>query len=145
SYADMTLFGLYDQQIAREMRGGYVFLGSSLGYRYRNAQLEGFRDQLAATHLPGFALETALLFGPRVTFQLSYRLHPDFSGVHSLSYPRWQAARPGVEGKTAVEKHGYFYGFGITSLLEASLSFPHVSLGGRSWFAYVNSTEGLDR
>ncbi len=145
SYADMTLFGLYDQQITRDMRGGYFFLGSSLGYRYRNTQLAGFRDQVAATHLPGLALEAALMFGPRATFQLSYRLHPDFSGVRSASYPRWQAARPEIAGKTAVEKHGYLYGFGITSLLEASLSFPHISLGGRSWFAYVNSTEGLDR
>lgn len=145
SYADLSLFGLYDQSISRDMRGGYFFLGSSLGYRYRRSQLDGFRDEVAAAHLPGLALETTLLFGPKVTFQLSYRLVPDFVGIRSIAYAQWQAAHPDAQGKTTVENHGYWYGFGVTSLLEASLGFPRVRLGGRTWFAAENSTEGLDR
>jgi hypothetical protein len=145
SYADMSLFGIYDQEISPDLRGGYVFLGSSLGYRYRRSLLLGFQDEVAATHLPGLALETALLFGRALTFQLSYRLQPDFAGVSAPAYPAWQAAHPGVDGKSVTAKHGYIYGFGVTSLLEASLSFPRVTFGGRTWFAAYNSTEGLDR
>jgi hypothetical protein len=145
SYADMSLFGLYDQHISHDYRGGYFFLGSSLGYRYRRSLLKGFRDEVSAIHLPGIALETALVFGPALTFQLSYRLQPDFAGIRALAYPAWQAAHPDAQGKTTAENHGYIYGFGVTSLLEASLAFPRVMLGGRTWFAAYNSTEGLDR
>ena len=145
SYADLTLLGLYAQEISQDARGGFFFLGTSLGYRYRRSLLEGFHDEVAATHLPGLALESALLFGPRVGLRIAYRLQPDFAGVHSLSYPAWQAAHPDVQGKTVTEKWGYWYGFGVTSLLEASLTWSPITLGGRAWFASYNSTEGLDR
>lgn len=145
SYADVSLFGLYEQQISSDARGGFFFLGTSLGYRYRRSLLTGFRDEVAATHLPGLALESALLFGGAKVLRLSYRLQPDFAGVRALSYPAWQAAHPGIEGKTVVQNHGYWYGFGVTSLLEASVSISALSFGGRVWFAIYNSTEGLDR
>jgi hypothetical protein len=145
SYADLSLFGWYAQQISPDMRGGFFFLGSSLGYRYRRSLFEGFHDEISATHLPGIALESALYFGPQLALRVSYRLHADFAGVHSLSYPAWQAAHPDAQGKTVTEKYGYWYGFGLTSLLEASLSWSLLQLGGRAWFGIYNSTEGLDR
>lgn len=145
SYADMSLFGLYRQDISLDTRGGFFFVGSSLGYRYRRSLMKYFHDEVAVTHLPGLAFEAGLLFGPRVSFALSYRLSPDFAGVHSLAYPAWQAAHPDEHGKTVTEKHGYWYGFGGTSLLEARLTLWMVQLGGRAWYGAYNSTEGLDR
>jgi hypothetical protein len=145
SYADLSLFGWYAQQISPDQRGGFFFLGSSLGYRYRRSLFKGYTDEFAATHLPGLALESALYFGSQLALRISYRLQPDFAGVHSLSYPVWQAANPDVQGKTVTEKYGYWYGFGVTSLFEANLSWSLLQLGGRAWFGYYNSTEGLDR
>jgi len=145
SYADVSLFGVYEQNIDQDLRGGSIFLGSSLGYRARRSFFPGFRDELAVTHLPGLAIESSLLFGPSALLQLSFRLAPDFAGVRSLSYDRWQAANPEAIGKTALAKQGYVYSFGVSSLLELSLQLRRVTLGGRTWFGAFNSVEGLDR
>lgn len=145
SYADVSLFGVYEQNIDHDLRGGSVFLGSSLGYRARRSFFPGFRDELAVTHLPGLAIESSLLFGPRALMQLAFRLTPDFAGVRSLSARDWQSQNPEAVGKTAVEKKGYLYSFGVSSLLEMSLQLSRVTLGGRVWFGAFNSVEGLDR
>lgn len=145
SYADVSLFGVYEQNIDYELRGGSIFLGSSLGYRARRSFFPGFRDEVAVTHLPGLAVEASLLFGPRARLELSFRLTPDFAGVRALSHDAWQVANPEAVGKTATAKHGYLYAFGVSSLLELSLSLSRVTVGGRTWFGAFNSTEGLDR
>jgi hypothetical protein len=144
SYADVSLFGVYEQRIDRGGRGGSVFLGSTLGYRYRRSLMEGYHDELSATHLPGFACET-LLRAPGFEWKLSYRLHPDFAGVRSLAYPAWQMTNPDQLTKTTLGNHGYLYSFGLTSLFETWVDLRGLRLGGRSWFAYYNSKEGLDR
>lgn len=144
NYADVSLLGVYEQSIDRTGRGGSVFLGTTLGYRYRRSLFADFRDEVSATHLPGFGCE-ALLVAPGIAFQLSYRLQPDFAGVRSLAYEPWQAANPGAQGKTTLENHGYLYAFGVTSLVELTLEVRGVRLGARSWFAYYDSKEGLDR
>jgi hypothetical protein len=144
SYADVSLLGLYEQSIDGQLRGGSVFLGSTLGYRYRRSLFAGFRDEVSVTHLPGFACE-ALLLAPGVAWHVSYRLHPDFAGLRSLGYEAWQAAFPDALGKTTLASHGYLYAFGLTSLFETWFELRGLRIGGRSWFAYYNSHEGLDR
>jgi hypothetical protein len=144
NYADVSLLGVYEQSIDQGLRGGSVFLGTTLGYRYRRSLFTDFRDEVSATHLPGFACE-AMLVAPGVAFRLSYRLHPDFAGVRSLAYEAWQAANPEALGKTTLASHGYLYAFGVTSLLELTLDLRGLRLGARSWFAYYDSKEGLDR
>ena len=145
SYADMTLFGIYEQRIDQGGRGGSVFLGSSLGYRYRRSLLDGFRDEVAAVHLPGLAVNGSLFPHQRVDVHLSARVHSDAAAIRSLSYPRWQRAYPEAMGKTTLSNHGYLNAFGLTTVLEASVGLDRMRFGGRAWFALYNSKEGLDR
>jgi hypothetical protein len=144
NYADVSLLGVYEQDIDPGQRGGSVFLGTTLGYRYRRSLFSDFRDEVSATHLPGFACD-GLLVAPGVGLHFSYRLHPDFAGVHSLAYETWQTANPDAQGKTTLENHGYLYAFGVTSLVELALELRGLRVGARSWFAFYDSKEGLDR
>ncbi len=142
--ADTILFGRAVQRVA-EGEGGYALIvGSSIGYQYRRQSLAEFRDRLGLLHLPGLAVDGALL-GRHFRLTGFARVHGDFAGVSALSFETWREAHPDLVPKTALDRYGYYYGWGFSSRLGAELSTSRLALGGALAAGRYFSQEGLDR
>jgi predicted membrane protein len=142
---DLTLLGYFIQHIDDAEHGHTLFLGTSLGYRYRKLRFEGFSDALAITRLPGFALDSLIRWAD-VAMRLRMRAHPEFAGVRALAYQAYRAAHPDVMAKTTLDRDGYLYAFGASLDVTLDLDLAaHGGLGARLQLVYLNSKEGLDR
>ncbi len=143
-YADTVLAGFYAQRVARGGDGVTAALGSSLGFRFRDEGFADWRDRIGVAHLPGLAAQFGLSW-QGIRLDLNARLHGDFAGLHARPYADWEAAYPDETGKSILRKQGYYYGWGYSHWLEAALSSPRVSIGGRVFYGRYHSQEGLDR
>jgi hypothetical protein len=144
--ADATLLGWYRQQIyeAPERLGSAAMLGVSMAYLYRRDKVGLWDDRVGVFHFPGPAADLNLRWRD-FSFEGRVRLHADFAGVNALSNDDWEAAHPGEQGKAILRKQGYYYGYGGSAAISASLRFRNFSLGGRFFGAHYYSDEGLDR
>jgi Domain of unknown function (DUF3943) len=142
---DLTLLGGYVQRISDALRGGSIFVGTSLGYRYRKQRLIGFSDDLALTRLPGLALDGLWRSG-EVVLRTRIRVHPEFAGVRARAYDDYLRANPDVVPKTTLGRAGYLYAFGVSTRADVELALgAYVSLGALVDYVYLDSVEGLDR
>lgn len=145
--ADTILFGFHGQCMQGEegaRRGRALTVGSHVAYLYRRDELPGFSDALAATGLPGLALEFDLV-RPHMRLHLGGRLEGQFAGVHAAAFDAWKAANPGSRSKTVLERYDYYYGFGLSSRASARLEVPHLALEASFFHARYRSQQGLDR
>lgn len=147
-FADTVLLGWYRQSYLedRDKLSNATLLGVSMAYRYRREQAGIWDDRVGVLHFPGLAAELNLRLGD-FSFEGRARLHADFAGVNALSNEAWEAAHPGPDeqGKSILRKQGYYYGFGASAGISATLRYRELSLGGRLWAARYSSDEGLDR
>ena len=145
-FADTTLLGWYQQKFVedREQLSSATMLGVSMAYRYRREQAGLWDERLGVLHFPGLAAELNLRWRD-FSFEGRARLHVDFAGVNALSNEAWEEAHPAEQGKAILRKQGYYYGFGGSAAISATLRFRALSLGGRLWAAHYSSDEGLDR
>ena len=143
-HADTMLLGAHWQRISAAGRGPAVTVGTSIAYDYVDESHGPWRDRVGVTHLPGLAADLHLRAGP-VTFAAHTRLHGDFAGLHAAPFARWQEANPDAVAKSILRKQGYFYGWGWSGRLGASLNMPYLALGGEIFYGRYDSHEGLDR
>jgi hypothetical protein len=146
-FGDTLLVGVHDQAIDHPADGGVgraVTAGVSIAYRYRNEQYGAFRDRLGIMHLPGPALDGHLV-GRSWRLGAFARASADFAALHALPYPEWKAANPDVRDKTILDRHRYYFGWGVSGRLGAELELPRVALGGAVFRGRYASQEGYDR
>ncbi len=145
-YAETTLLGYHNQQIHsdRNFLSNAYTLGVSTAYRYRREEAGIWDERVGVLHMPGLAADLNLLWRD-FSFEARARLHPDFAGINALSNSDWEAAHPGEQGKSILRKQGYYYGYGGSAALSATLRYRSLQLGGRLWAASYSSDEGLDR
>ncbi|WP_428269469.1 DUF3943 domain-containing protein [Haliangium sp.] len=143
-YADTVLLGLYWQRIPAGGIGVGAALGTAVGFAFRDQSHGSWRDRVGVSHLPGLALDLDLI-APYAQFELRARLHGDFAGVHASPYAQWEATYPDEIGKSILRKQGYYYGWGWSGRLRASLRLPYLTLGGALFHGRYASQEGLDR
>ncbi len=124
-------------------------IGLSLGYRFIDSDVNGYRDQLGVAHLPGLAIDMDTLSGAwlgnptRVEFRA--RVQPDYAGAGSLAYPDFRAAHPGEIGKHILKNHDYFYGWGYSGSMDARLRWGPLQLSGEVFYGRYRSQEGNNR
>lgn len=143
-HADTMLLGAHWQRISAAGTGPAVTVGTSVAYHYVDESSGPWRDRLGITHLPGLAADVHLRAGS-MTFAAHTRLHGDFAGLHAAPYARWQEAYPDAVAKSILRKQGYFFGWGWSGRLGASLTMPYLALGGEVFYGSYDSHEGLDR
>jgi hypothetical protein len=143
-FADTLLLGYYAQNVRDMEHGASAMLGTSVAYHFLDSHAAGVPERRGVFHFPGLAAETRLLWrGFRA--ELWARAHPDFGGIGALAYPDWQAAYPDERPKAILLKQGYYYGFGATGRLRASLGWGPLELQASFEAAYYDSVEGYDR
>jgi hypothetical protein len=144
--ADTTLLGWYRQQIYEDPQwiSNATMLGVSMAYLYRRDKVGLWDDRVGVFHFPGLAADLNLLWR-EFSFEARVRAHADFAGINALSNADWEAAHPDEQGKAILRKQGYYYGFGGSAAISATLRYREFSLGGRVWGAHYYSDEGLDR
>lgn len=145
-FADTTLLGYYSQQIHADSNfiSNAYMVGVSTAYRYRREEAGQWDERLGILHLPGLATDLHLRWRD-FTFDASARLHLDFVGANALSNDAWEAAHPDEQGKSILRKQGYYYGYGKSAALAATIGYRGLKLGGSLWSAQYSSDEGLDR
>ena len=147
SLTEAVLFGYYTQSIpafAQDGPGQALMLGAATAFHYRRERYGSFRDRFALMHLPGLAVDWALV-GSELRLDLSARLHGDFASIQSLAYRAWAADNPQERGKSVLRRHGYYYGYGLSGRLGFALRAPHFSLEGRVMQGRYRSIQGADR
>lgn len=122
-----------------------AILGLGVAYRYRKQTIAAWHDRLGVVHLPGLAVDGDLLVGDwRVHARA--RFNGDFAGIHGLPFKRWRdAADPDLVAKTILRKHGYYYGWGLSTRAHVELIGPRLQLGASLYLGRYVSQEGLDR
>lgn len=145
-YTDTHLLGLYTQALDVVGDGHAGVVGLSLAYSYRFQDFDGYNDRLALLHMPGPGADYLFRSGP-LELATTWRLNGDFAGIHSAAYSSWaaDAVREGDRPKSILRKHNYYYGWGISSRLGASLRVAPFDLGARLLIGGYASEEGLDR
>ncbi len=145
--ADTVLLGGHIQQIrgaGRARHGIAATVGTSLGLRYRRSLAAGVDEQLGALHLPGLAIDWHAMM-PGVVLSVRGRASADFVGAGASAYADWEAANPDEVGKSILRKQGYFFGWGGSARVRASLNVGPFSLRGRVFYGRYTSDEGQDR
>jgi len=143
-FADTLLVGHYAQNVVDTENGASAAVGTSIAYHFLDSHAAGVPERRGVFHFPGLAAETQLYWrGFRA--ELWARVHPDFGGIGSLTYPSWQAAYPDDRPKSILLKEGYYYGLGATGRLRASLGWGPLELRSSFEAAYYDSIEGYDR
>lgn len=142
--ADTLLVGWHGQTLDARGIGAATTVGVSIAYDYRRELLGPWTERLAQMHLPGLGVDHhELLPGARV--RVRGRVWADFAGLHAAGHDTWKADHLDAREKTILQKHGYYYAWGLATRLEAELELRRVSLGGRVAWATYDSQEGLDR
>ncbi len=144
--SETILFGVHHQHIpAPSMSiGEAVTLGAAIGYQYRDETFGQFRDRLGILHFPGPAIDLHLV-GSSWHLRVASRLHADFAGVNAPLFRQWREANPDTRTKEIVQREGYYYGLGLSTRLNAELTFPWVELGGSVFHGRYRSKQGLDK
>ena len=144
---DTILIGFHRQDIPRLEQGGTgeaITGGLSVAYEYRDETFAQWHDRLGILHFPGPAIDLHL-FGSNWHFVFASRFHTDFAGVHARLHDQWRTQNPSVNGKTILEKQGYYYGFGASGRVTARLRTPWIGIGGAVFHGRYFSQEGVDR
>jgi hypothetical protein len=143
---DTHLLGLYHQEIDDKQDGHATVLGLSLGYLYRFQDFEGYNDRLGILHMPGPGSDFFFRQGS-TRLSTHARISGDFAGIHSAAFPEWAAANVGPDDKTKsiLTKHGYYYGWGISTRFGAELVAPPFDIKAQAMLGTYDSQEGLDR
>jgi hypothetical protein len=126
-------------------RGLDAIYGLNMAYRYRNQHYGPWRDRIGLIHLPGPGADLHYRAG-RNHWRLSLRGYGDFGGIEAMNNGDWNRAYPDRLGKAILRKQGYYYGWGLSTRLAASLSTQWgPSIGAELYMGRYSSHEGLDR
>jgi hypothetical protein len=144
--AETHLLGMYGQDIDRAGRGFTGIVSLESAYRYRFWDFDGYNDRLGIFHFPGLGAEVRYV-GDGVAFGAHWRFNGDFAGIHSAAFPAWRDAvvKEGDNEKTILKKHGYYFGWGVSSRFGGQLQLGPVDVRGAASVAAYDSQEGLDR
>ena len=166
--SDTLLAGYHAQRMdgpALAPRGHAVTAGVSVAYSYLKSRANDYRpfdeavvlpapdlsyhipkhaEQYSALHLPGAALDWHL-HAPEVALSLAARAHPDFAGLSAPAFYDWAAANLDEKGKHILHRQGYFYGWGASGSLSASLRLGPLRLEAEVFHGRYWSQDGLDR
>jgi hypothetical protein len=143
---DTRLADYYRQELEAQdggLRGHSWLVGWSTAFRYVDRNHVGPRQQFAIMHLAGPALD---VWWARSGFLLraSAVVHLDFAAMRSLAYAPWREASTATT-KSSLDKHGYYFGPGVSGAIEGALSHGALELGARVRTSRHGSIEGRDR
>lgn len=144
--ADTFLFAKRHEDIPFDGDGiGYgVAVGSAVAARYQDESYEAWRDRLGAVHLPGIAVDAALV-GNGWSLRGLARAHVDYGGVHAMTYARWYDANPTEVGKAVLAEQGYYYAWGASARASAELTTRNYGIGAAAFHGRYWSQQGFDR
>ncbi|MEZ4468042.1 MAG: DUF3943 domain-containing protein [bacterium] len=146
-WMDSALWGQYQQDYTGPpdaISGLASRLSLSFSFEHVQRWVPRPRDRRAVLHLPG---ANAAVWGAYkgLIAHLELALHPDFTAMDSLAFPLWKGIHPDLTARSVTESRGYYFGWGGSSWLAASLRYGGLELDGRIRFTYVTSIEDLDR
>jgi hypothetical protein len=166
--SDTMIAGYHGQSMtgsALAPRGHAITIGASVAYSYLKSQANDYRafreavalpapdlgyhtpkraEQYSALHLPGPALDWHVR-APDVALSVAARAHPDFAGLGAPAFYDWSAAHREEKGKHILHRQGYFYGWGASGSLRASLRLGPVRFDAGIFHGRYWSQDGLDR
>ncbi|MCB9549252.1 MAG: DUF3943 domain-containing protein [Myxococcales bacterium] len=146
-WIDSALWGQYQQDYTGTpdaLTGMASRLSVSFSFEHVQRWLPRPRDRRAVLHLPG---ANAAVWGAYkgLVAHLELALHPDFTAMDSLAFPLWKGIHDDLTARSVTEEHGYYFGWGGSTWLAASVRYAGVELDGRVRFTYVSSIQDLDR
>jgi hypothetical protein len=166
--ADTVLAGYHAQQLEPaegRARGVALTLGTSIGFGYLKSSANRYhqveravaepepklsyhvpnrQEQWGAFNMPGIAADFRGQ-GAWGSFAFSGRLAPSFGSIGAPAFYDWSAANLAERSKHVVHRQGYFYGWGMTSSVDARLSLGPLRAGFELSYAAYASQDGWDR
>jgi hypothetical protein len=131
--AQVVSAALYQRQVQRDSKGelqGYEFIlgvGSGVSYNDRGTELKD--EFYGAVHLFGPTAHVVLHHGGfKVTAEVS--VYGDFAMVKSYALEKYAEANGGLAGNpTVVQKRGYYWGLGSTTMAMLSVDWNRWQVG----------------
>lgn len=147
SNASTLLLGWRHQNIPEDDEdaiGTTLTVGTEIGYKYHREEYGIWRDRLGGLQAPGLGVEAELLTD---SWKLRGELHASFDlmGVNSLSWQQFRVERPEEIGKSILQESSYYYAYGASTRLSASLEVSRFALGANLFVGHYISIEGFDR
>ena len=153
--SELDFAGYYRHDLRGEdvgsRRGTSLFVGTGLGFRHVQHRFDDagafderrFLDRHGIVHFPGLRLDASWFTGV-ADVRLRYGLTPDFAAMESRAYRDFRAAgQEEYQGfQTVVEKEGYYYGAGFSSLVDLEVTIDPVHL---HWGWDLHWTSSIDR
>lgn len=105
-----------------------------------------FTDKFAIINIIGPVFDLAVYSGCW-TFGFGGGLYVDFALVNALALNEYSKfySLSDPQKKSTLTHHGYYYAFGFTALMNASLAHKNLKISGKCKYQYYDSIEGLDR
>lgn len=144
--ADTFLFATRHEDVPFDPHGiGYgISIGSAVAARYQDERYDGWRDRLGVLHMPGLAVDAALV-GNGWALRGLARAHIDYGGTHAMTYGRWHDDHPNEMGKAVLAQQGYFYAWGASARASAELTTRNYGIGAAAFHGRYWSQQGFDR
>ena len=133
------------------LQGTSFYAGLGVGFRHKENRYPGgpttdgeFWGRYGLVHLPGARLDGSL-FTEAADFHLSLSSYPTMSSVDSVAYPVYLEETGREASRTVLANEGYYYGFGLSSLLRLEIDIAPMHLHGDLAFHWTRSINARDR
>lgn len=138
------LAGRYEQSIDRRRVGRALMISLASAYDFAERYRLGRYDAWTFAHLIGPALRLWAVDGDLVA-HVEAAISPDFAVIQSQAWPEWKA-RFGDKGqKSELVLHGYYFAYGWSPRVRASIAWRNVEFGWRGLYGRYDSIDRGDR
>ena len=142
--AELDFAGYHSQNISDNDVGTSYFVGTGLSFRHDQHRFGDWLDRYGIVHFPGLVVDASWLTGG-ADIRLRHALHPDFYHIDSLAYPNYRDETGLEAGRTVLENHRYYYGFGLSSMLGIEVEAGPIEAHWDWNYHWSQSTDRRDR
>jgi hypothetical protein len=144
------LLGHFHQHLTRSPDGtlsGYsVFIGPATAYELNrhNWSQTGFKDIYGIINIVGPAMDVVYYWN-RLRLRLSLDVYGDFAAIRAFALDAFEQVGSLESAKSVLRDQGYYFALGLTSRVQAMLTYGRLEVGTGGRYSYYDSIEILDR
>lgn len=138
------LTGRYEQNVSRDRVGHAWMVSLQSAYDFAERYRLGRYDAWALVHLLGPAIRWWGVDHDLIA-DLELAVAPDFAVIQSQAWPEWKARFTDQGQKSELIAQGYYFAYGWSPRLRATLAWHGVELGSRVTYGMYGSFDKGDR